>query len=80
VAHIADAEAAYARRLGIRPGRVTLSDAEAVTDLRRAVTAVLRVARAGVPVVDRGWLPRFAARRLAWHALDHAWEIEDRSG
>ena len=20
-----------------------------------------------------------AARRIAWHALDHAWEIEDRS-
>jgi hypothetical protein len=19
-------------------------------------------------------------RRIAWHALDHAWEIEDRSG
>jgi len=25
------------------------------------------------------WPPRYAARRIAWHALDHAWEIEDRS-
>jgi len=24
-------------------------------------------------------LPRYAARRIAWHVLDHAWEIEDRS-
>jgi hypothetical protein len=24
--------------------------------------------------------PRFAVRRVAWHALDHAWEIEDRRG
>ncbi len=24
------------------------------------------------------WTPRFAIRRTAWHALDHAWEIEDR--
>jgi len=24
------------------------------------------------------WSPRFAIRRSAWHALDHAWEIEDR--
>jgi hypothetical protein len=28
---------------------------------------------------DNGWLPRYAARRCAWHVLDHAWEIEDRS-
>jgi hypothetical protein len=26
------------------------------------------------------WTPREAIRRAAWHALDHAWEIEDRSG
>jgi hypothetical protein len=25
------------------------------------------------------WPARYAARRIAWHALDHAWEIEDRS-
>ncbi len=24
------------------------------------------------------WTPRYAGRRSAWHALDHAWEIEDR--
>jgi hypothetical protein len=24
------------------------------------------------------WTPRFAVRRSAWHALDHAWELEDR--
>jgi hypothetical protein len=25
------------------------------------------------------WKPRFFVRRLLWHALDHLWEIEDRS-
>jgi len=30
-------------------------------------------------VGPKGWLPRYAARRIAWHVLDHAWEIEDRS-
>ena len=25
------------------------------------------------------WPVPYAARRIAWHALDHAWEIEDRS-
>jgi len=27
---------------------------------------------------DLRWAPRFFLRRLAWHAVDHAWEIEDR--
>jgi hypothetical protein len=27
----------------------------------------------------RLWPSRYAARRIAWHVLDHAWEIEDRS-
>jgi hypothetical protein len=26
------------------------------------------------------WTARKFARRLAWHAIDHAWEIEDRAG
>ena len=25
------------------------------------------------------WSPRFFARYVAWHTLDHAWEIEDRA-
>jgi hypothetical protein len=25
------------------------------------------------------WPVRYAARRIAWHVLDHVWEIEDRS-
>jgi hypothetical protein len=24
------------------------------------------------------WTPRFAIHRSAWHAIDHAWELEDR--
>ena len=27
---------------------------------------------------DTAWPVRYAARRIAWHVLDHAWEIEDR--
>ena len=30
-------------------------------------------------VIDKGWPVRYTVRRAAWHALDHAWEIEDRS-
>jgi hypothetical protein len=31
------------------------------------------------PAGPRGWPPRYAIRRIAWHVLDHAWEIEDKS-
>jgi hypothetical protein len=76
VAHVAEAEAAYARRMGIDPRE---AGGDAAT-LREAIAGALRGAREGVPLKERGWLPRYAARRVAWHALDHAWEIEDRSG
>ena len=49
-----------------------------VTTLLVASRRALRSARAGAAPVERGWLPRYAARRFAWHAIDHAWEIEDR--
>jgi hypothetical protein len=32
------------------------------------------------PRGGKRWLPRYFVRRVAWHALDHAWEIEDRAG
>jgi hypothetical protein len=33
----------------------------------------------GTPPVERGWTTRYAARRIAWHVLDHAWEMQDRT-
>jgi hypothetical protein len=47
--------------------------------VRDAIVEVLGQAREAEPLAERGWLPRYAARRIAWHALDHAWEIENRS-
>jgi hypothetical protein len=29
--------------------------------------------------VLNGWTTRYAARRIAWHVLEHAWEMEDRA-
>ena len=40
---------------------------------------VLRRPSDGGPLAERKWTQRYAARRIAWHALDHAWEMEDRS-
>jgi hypothetical protein len=41
--------------------------------------AAIRGPSDGSPIAGKKWPPRYAARRVAWHALDHAWEIEDRS-
>ena len=78
-AHVISAEAAYARKIGVRHKVPSPDDADAVAALRTDIGAALVAARAPEPVVANGWLPRYAARRVAWHVLDHAWEIEDRS-
>ena len=54
------------------------SDMATVTELRSAMLAALRAESDGSPIAGRKWPPRYAARRIAWHALDHAWEMEDR--
>jgi hypothetical protein len=75
--HVLGAEAAYARKLGLRLPQPDPGDAAAVREHRNAIVAALRAGTKGV--TERGWPARYAARRIAWHALDHAWEIEDRS-
>jgi hypothetical protein len=78
VEHVVSAEASYARKLGVRLPVPKPGDQAALRELRGAIVAALRTA-SGPPLVERGWPPRYAARRIAWHVLDHAWEIEDRS-
>ncbi len=68
VAHVLDAESAYFRKVGVKDGR-------------HAFLAALRAAREPAPELrTKSWPWRYTARRVAWHALDHAWEMEDRSG
>jgi hypothetical protein len=64
--HVTDAEKAYSRKLGIRK----ISDP---AEIRAAIGDVI-----SARPTDTGWPVRYAARRIAWHLLDHAWEIEDR--
>ena len=78
VAHVVDAEQAYVRKLGLRPPKAHAGDPDAVAAVRAAILETLgrpwRPTEEGPP-----WPPAYAARRIAWHALDHAWEIQDRS-
>ena len=77
--HVVGADAAYAREIGLRLKAPAWNDREAVGALRREMLAMLGRASDGGPLAGRKWPLRYAARRIAWHAVDHAWEIEDRS-
>jgi hypothetical protein len=85
VRHVLGADAAYLRRLAQRfsADKGVPLDAE----LRRTREAIRSALEAGahdeIPAKGpRGgalWSPRYFVRRVAWHNLDHLWEIEDRS-
>ena len=77
--HLLGSDAAYARKLGVKHKQPARDDSTAIKALREDILAVLSKAGDGTPPVPKGWPPRYAARRLAWHALDHAWEMQDRT-
>jgi hypothetical protein len=79
VDHVIGADGIYARKLGLRMPVPAASDSAAVKAFRRAMLEALATPSKGSPLVEKGWPQRYAARRIAWHALDHAWEIEDKS-
>lgn len=82
VEHVLGGEGGYLRRLDYKRNK------EAETDLTLSRAAMLealaRSLRGEVPESGpRGgkrWSGRYFVRREAWHVLDHAWEIEARSG
>ena len=61
--HVLGAEIDYAYRIGLR---LKEPDRKALLD------------SFSKPNREEKWPVRYAVRRTAWHALDHAWEIEDR--
>jgi len=82
VRHLLDADGGYLAALGWKldkgsdPGKM-------MATRRQAILNALALAISG-GIAERGprggvrWTPRYFVRRVAWHALDHAWEIEDR--
>jgi len=69
VDHLRESERSYGRTVGVRlPPRTPWAEQRA---------AILGALQAGAP--EGRWTARYACRRFAWHVLDHAWEIEDRT-
>jgi hypothetical protein len=81
VAHVRETEVLHARMLGLRERPFPPADAAAVERVRAGILAQVRAGAVGRPPEElaRSRRPgRFVARRTAWHALDHAWEIVDK--
>jgi hypothetical protein len=79
VGHVVEADGAYAREMGLKLPAPATGDRAAVSVMRARMLDVLRAPSDGAPLAGRRWTHAYAARRIAWHALDHAWEIEDRT-
>lgn len=82
--HVYEVEAAYLSSLGGKSAWKGEADpGRALAQLHSDILNTLAAARRG-EIPERGprggvrWTPRYFVRRLAWHDLDHAWEIEDR--
>ena len=72
--HVLGAEVEYAKRIGLRLKQPDGKDKPAVRAFRKTLLGGF-----DNPNRSEKWPVPYAARRTAWHALDHAWEIEDRS-
>jgi hypothetical protein len=80
IEHVLGADVGYAYQIGIRAKQPPIDHKAAIKALRQSVLEVLRGPKDPAPEVPKKpWPRRYAAQRIAWHALDHAWEIEDRS-
>jgi hypothetical protein len=84
VQHVLGADAGYLAALGWKHKQNEDDDlSKELSRTRQAILSALAAAAHGETPTQgpRGgvrWSPRYFVRRVAWHVLDHAWEIEDR--
>ena len=78
--HVLGAEGAYVRKLGLSLKPPATTDRAGIAAFRAAIAEAIARPSTGKAPVEKGWPQRYAARRIAWHVMDHAWEIQDRSG
>ena len=83
-AHVVEADQAYITQLGVRAPKPAAGRNITPAVLHDAMLEAFRAVAGGQSVADpsrvkKPWTPRYFARRVGWHVLDHAWEIEDRA-
>ena len=84
IEHMLGSDSGYLSNLGWKAEAGDTADhSQALKQTRKAILEGLTAAAHG-EIAARGprggirWPPRYFVRRIAWHVLDHAWEIEDR--
>ncbi|HEX6930693.1 MAG TPA: hypothetical protein VF162_01015 [Streptosporangiaceae bacterium] len=81
VAHVRETEVLHARMLGLKERPFPPADPAAAAAVRDRILAAITAGAGREPAAAAGRSGRpalFVARRTAWHALDHAWEIGDK--
>lgn len=81
--HVIMADEGYLKRIGWKLDKDGWSEGVRFVKIREQILdGLVACARGELPTVGpRGgkrWKPRVYVRRVAWHVIDHAWEIEDR--
>jgi len=84
ISHVMDADLAYLQKIdwNFNKGDETDPTKEILLTRQAILGALISATRGDLPTHGpRGgllWPPRYFIRRVAWHVLDHTWEIEDR--
>jgi hypothetical protein len=86
VEHVIGSDESYLRSVGWKPpeAAAAVEPTERLTGVRDAILAALEASAAG-ELPERGprggvrWTARYFVRRVAWHVIAHAWEIERRA-
>lgn len=82
VGHLVASELQWLRKLDIRPDfREILPPVQRREHHQRVLAELRRRHQEGLPVKSKTgppWTVRFTIRHLAYHVMDHAWEMEDK--
>jgi hypothetical protein len=68
----------HATKVGVRTPLEARDDPAALRAHREKFVNAIREFNAIGPAAGSFWTVQFTIRRVAWHHLDHAWEMEDR--
>ena len=82
--HLLGSDAGYLNGVGWKFQQDEADDLkDQLQQTRQAILSALTASAHG-EIPEKGprgglrWRPRYFVRRIAWHVLDHAWELEDR--